>query len=582
VALSASELFFSIAQLLGGIGLFIYGMELISAELQKTAGNKLRMFLSKLTSNRWAALGLGTLLGFLIHSGPTTVMTVGFTNAGLLDLAQAIGITFGANFGTTLAMQIISFNIDRYCFLAIFAGLIVRLLSKRSSIRNLGLAVAGLGFLFLGMRLMSEAVIPLKNSGYFEVILKHTNAASIGGMLSGLLISALFTMLVQSSGATIGILFALSIAGVFTSFGQVFPLILGAHIGTCTPALIGSIGASISARRAALSHLMFNIFGAAIAVIMFRVYDALIPLTSASLVRQIANAHTLVQGLTALIFIWFTRQYAEFITRIFPSQEIEPEKSHLDDGLLEKPEQAIVAALMELRRMAMITRKMLQDTMRGFLDITPERFLSVRKSEEALDTLKEAINAYLISLAGRELSRRQSIIIQYLMTATVAMERIGDHIDSFTEITREKIDKDVWFSDETILDLIELFKKADHILLLTVRSFEPSFYDAPAKLAGEILEIHEQYAVCSLGINRKEKNKILEKKEDALNGIFLHRYLACFDKIVQQAKTIAEVEKEPLFFIKEHKLDLRSDKVSPLGKVKRTKAAYDADIFKKE
>ncbi|MBZ5499410.1 MAG: Na/Pi cotransporter family protein [Acidobacteriia bacterium] len=579
MALSASELFFSITELLGGIGLFIYGMELMSREFQKTAGHRLRVFLTRLTSSRWSGLGIGTLLSLLIHSGPTTVMMVGFANAGLMDLAQSISIMFGANVGTTLSMQIISFSIDRYCFLAIFVGLMCHLVSRRESLRHLGLVVVGFGLLFLGMRIMSDAVIPLRNSGYFENVLRHTNAATVTGMLFGLLLSGLFTALVQSSGATIGILFALSTARVFTSIDQVFPLILGAHIGTCAPALIGSIGASISARRAALSHLMFNVFGAAIAVIMYRVYESVIPMTSGSLLRQIANTHTAVQVLTAMIFMPFTRQYAEFVTRIFPSQQAEPEKSHLDDSHLETPEKAIVAALKELQRMATITRRMLQDTMRGFLDLNPERFRYVRKNEEALDTIKEAVNSYLIALAGRQLSRRQSIIIQYLMTATADLERIGDHVDSIAELTREKMARNIWFTDDTVMDLIELYKKADQMLLLTIRSFEPSFYDRPTKLAAEILEMRSQYVAYSLDIKQKEKTKILEKKEDALSGIFFHRYVTCFNKIVQHSKTIALVEKEPFFFVKEHKLEKRSDKVEPPGKIKRNKAPYDENIF---
>ena len=238
-----------------------------------------------------------------------------------------------------------------------------------------------------------------------------------------------------------------------------------------------------------------------------------------------------------------------------------------------------MAALKELQRMATITRRMLQDTMRGFLDLNPERFRYVRKNEEALDTIKEAVNSYLIALAGRQLSRRQSIIIQYLMTATADLERIGDHVDSIAELTREKMARNIWFTDDTVMDLIELYKKADQMLLLTIRSFEPSFYDRPTKLAAEILEMRSQYVAYSLDIKQKEKTKILEKKEDALSGIFFHRYVTCFNKIVQHSKTIALVEKEPFFFVKEHKLEKRSDKVEPPGKIKRNKAPYDENIF---
>jgi phosphate:Na+ symporter len=312
------------------------------------------------------------------------------------------------------------------------------------------------------------------------------------------------------------------------------------------------------------------------------VYAALIPLTGDSLVRQIANTHTAVQALTAMIFVPFTRQYAEFITRIFSSQQIEPEKCHLDDDFLEMPEKALVTALKELQRMASITRKMLQDTMRGFLDVNPERFLAVHKNEEVLDTLKEALNAFLLELAERRLSTRQSILIQYLHTATAALERIGDHVESIARLTREKIARDIWFPDDTVLDLIELYKKADSILLLTIQSLDPDHRDQPTRLAAQILEIRNQYVAGSLSIRQKEKNKILENKEDAMSGIFFHRYLTYFNKIVQHSRTIAMVEEEPLFFIKEHKLELKSGKLDPPARMNRTKASYDQNIFKKD
>ena len=577
--LSASELFFSITQLLGGIGLFIYGMALMSAELKATAGNRLRMLLGRLTHHQWTALGVGTLLGFLVHSGPATVMVVGFANAGLMDLVQSISVIVGANVGTTLSMQIVSFSLDRYSFLVIFAGVVAYLAGRRGKTSHVGLVVIGLGLLFLGMRLMSESVIPLRNTGYFESVIRYTNARTVTGMVGGVLLSTVFTGIIQSSGATIGILFALSTAGVFTSIDQVFPLILGAHIGTCAPALIGSIGATISARRAALAHLLFNVIGAALAMIMYRLYAAVVPMTGGSLLRQIANTHTAVQAFTAILFVPFASLYAAGIKRLLPSREIEWERSYLHDEVLDRPETAIVAALRELQRMATIARRMFQDSMRGFLDLNPQRFVYVRKNEEVLDTIKEALTAYLVALAGRRLSRRQALLIQYLLTAAADLERIGDHIDAMATLTEEKMRDRVWFTDETVMDLIELFKKADQILLLTVRSFEPTFYDAPATLAAEILDARNDYVQCSLAIRQQEQAKILEKREDALSAIFFHRYLTSFNKIVKHSKTIALVEKEPWFFVKEHRLDRRSGRMDPPSDVKRVAAPYDASIF---
>jgi len=568
-----------ILQVLGGIGLFVYGMELMSRELQQTAGARLRVLLTRLTNRRTSGVALGALLGLLIHSGPATVMTVGFTNAGLLDFFQALTVVIGANVGTTLSMQVIAFNIDRYCYLLIFAGVAAWLFGRRGATRHLGLVTVGLGMLFLGMRLISEAVAPIQSTGWFNVVLQHTNAGTASGMVTGVLLSAIFTAIIQSSGATIGILFALASAGVLTSIDQVFPFILGAHIGTCAPALVGSIGVSVSARRAAASHLVFNVFGAAAAMALYRVYAVVMPLTASSLSRQVANTHTAVQVVTALAVLPFLQPFAALVMRLLPSRDAEPERSYLDESLLDRPEMALVAALRELQRMAAIARRMFRDAMRGFLDLNPQRFIYVRKNEEVLDALKEAINGYLVAVAGRRLSRRQALMIQYLQAAAADLERIGDHVDSLASLTQEKIERDVWFTDDTVLDLIELFKKADHILALTIQSFEPSFYDAPAGLAAEILDGRNQYVQCSLDLRQKERNRILAKPGDALAGMFLHRYIMCFNKIVKHSKTIALVEKDPLFYVKEHKLDRHSERVEQPPKTPRVKTAYDEDIF---
>ncbi len=582
--LSASAVFFPVIKLLGGVALFIYGMDLMSGELQKTAGQRMRVFLYRLTSNRLSGFAVGSLLGLMIHSGPTTVMMVGLINAGLMDFVQSIGVICGANVGTTLSMQIIAFNIDRYCFLVIALGLLARLVSKSDAVRHLGLVVLGLGLLFLGLSVMSEAVVPLKGAGFFEAVLRHSGTGSAYGMIGGLVISALFTALVQSSGATIGILFALSSAGVFTSLGQVFPLILGAHIGTCTPALIGSIGTSILARRSALAHLMYNVIGAMLAMFTYRFYEWLMPLASGNLLRQIANTHTLVQVVTAGLFLPLVFPYARLISIIAPSRRELPEKTYLDNTLLETPEKAILASLKELRRMASITREMLREAMRGFLDINPQRFTYVSKDEEVIDTLKKAINSYLLSIAGRKLSRRQSIMLQFLMTATADLERIGDHIEGIADLTREKMAKGIWFEDEAVLDLVDLFKKVDAILALTTSSFTPSYYDAPRKLATRILEMRNEYVELSLRIRQKQRTELLERKEDAMIGIFLHRYITCFNKVVKHSKTIALVEQEPLFFLKEHKLERKSGKADSSDKNGEPKIAlpYDKDLFKKK
>ncbi|OFZ19824.1 MAG: hypothetical protein A2X94_17280 [Bdellovibrionales bacterium GWB1_55_8] len=573
-----SELILAITKLLGGLALFIFSMTLMSREIQQAAEQKLRGLLYRLTTNRASGAVAGTTAGFLIHSGATMLMLVSFINAGLMTFPQSISVMIGANLGTTFAMQVVSLHIERYSYLFIFFGLAAHLALKRPSFKHIGMFIFGFGVLFLGMGAMSEAVGPLKNSGYFEFLAQKADGATVLGMLTGVLISTLFTTAIQSSGGTIGILFALSSANVFTSFDHVFPLILGAHIGTCSTALLGSFGTQINARRAAIAHLSFNVIGMILALLMYRFYAQVIPAISTDLPRQIANTHTLVQFVNGLIFIALGPQFAKFIVWISPSKLKERENSYLEDRLLDTPEKAIMASLMELKRMSSIAREMFQMAMRGFLDVDQKKFQYVSKSEEALDALKDAIGAYLLTIAERDLSRRQSIIIQYLLTATSDLERIGDHVESMSEITREKVQRKVWFEEHEMQDLIELYKKTDAILALIVRSFEPSFYDSPSQLAARILEMRAEYVSMSQKIKEKQCNMILEKKENALNGIFYHRLVVCFDKLVKHSKTIALVEKEPFFFLKKHKLEKKTERIATSGSQNQP-IAYDSKIF---
>ena len=299
--MNASQVVFLVGMLLGGLGLFIFGMKIMTQGLQALAGTRMRTLLSRLTRNRVTGALAGTTVGFLVHSGAGAVRLVGFINAGLLTLEASIPIMIGNNLGTTLSMQLFSFHIGAYCYFAIAAGFLMQLLSRRDAVREVGLMVLGVGLLFLGMNTMSDAVGPLKEGGYIQPFLAYTNGATAGGMALGILLSALFTGVLQSSGAMIGMLFALANGGAFDSLSQVFPLVLGAHIGTCVVGLFGSLGTNIEARRSAVSHLAFNVLGSVVAALMFPLYAKALPLVGVELVRQIANTHTAVQLVNGLI-----------------------------------------------------------------------------------------------------------------------------------------------------------------------------------------------------------------------------------------------------------------------------------------
>ncbi len=549
----------AIGQVFGGLALFIYGMQLLSQGLKRAAGSGLRRLLFHLTRNRAAGALVGTVMGFLVHSSAATLMLVGFINAGLMSLSQAVGVVFGANLGTTLSMQLISFRLDEYCFVALAVGALLRVASRREVLSQLGVAIFGFGLLFLGMKTMGEGVLPFKDSGVLESVLRHTHADSVTGLLLGLLTSTALTALIQSSGAMVGILFALSAVGVFTTFDQFFPLLLGAHIGTCITALLGSIGTHPEARRAAIVHLLFNVLGAFLAIAMLSFYRHVVPMTGDTLTRQIANAHTLIQLINAFVFLVLATPFLRLVTKLTPSGATPVEKSHLDNRYLDTPEMAILASLRETQRMARLAHNGLRAAVRGLVEHTTRPFAEVARTEDAVDELKAVIERYLLQVVSRHLSKRQSILVQHLLQAVVDLERISDHANTLSDIIREKTERGVWFDDTHMGELLRGFDMADQLLHLTSQSLDPMLSkDERRGLVEEIVRIREEYVTHSKGLIASHRALVRAKEADPLTGVTFTRFVSNFDKIVRHAHAIAIAELDPVFFVKHHKLERRA------------------------
>lgn len=551
--MKASELLFLLASVLGGLGLFIYGMRIMTSGLEALAGSRLRRLLNRLTRRRDSGFVVGNALGVLVHSSAATVMLVGFLNAGLMTLVAAVPVMLGANVGTTLSMQLISFKLGKYCFFAIAIGLGMHLIARREGLKNAGLMFFGFGLLFLGMNTMSAAMGPLKQAGYFEAFLTHTDASTPLGLFLGILASTAVTGIIQSSGATIGMLFALANAGVFADLSNVFPLVLGAHVGTCATALLGSLGTNLEARRLALAHLLFNGLGVVLAALMASFYLWFIPQLGGDLMRQIANTHTAVQLLNAMIVLGMVPLFVRFVVWISPSRKPPEAKSFLDDAHLKMPETAIIAVILETRRMATIVRKMVRRAMAVLVKLDDSPVPVVHKDEASVDLLKESINQYLVRLSNRRLSRRQSIILQYLVRAAADTERIGDHAEDLLEITDEKAERGVWFDDDSMLRLIELYKQADRVLGLMIDSLDPSreSFDEPAEA---VIEARRRYKKMSASARALYTQRVLAREDDATSGMVYEAYLTCLDRIVSHSKRIAQLETRPLFRVKKHKI----------------------------
>ncbi len=560
--MSGSELFFLIAQVLGGLALFIFGMSVMTDGLRAAAGSRLRDILTKTTANRWAGLGLGSLLGLLIHSSGTSVMLVGFVNAGLMTLTQAIPVVLGANVGTTISMQAISFRLGDYAFFIIALGFIIKMAVPDMRIKQFGLALLGFGLLFLGMSLMSEAIKPHRDT--LAPLLEGITTDSLRGMMLGVLLATAITAVIQSSGATVGMCFALIQAGVFTSIEQTFPIILGAHIGTCATALLSSIGANIQARRCAFSHLLFNVYNVIFVILTQRFFLWFLPLTSADVLRQTANLHTFAMLIPALILMPFTPAFGRLITWLVRSKKPEPQPSYLDEQWLEYPEKALESCILELQRVSRLcSRSLMLSAETVLFTHSRKTVFEIKLNEKVVDEVKLSMKEYLSKLTYRYLSKRQAILIQHIDRCMIDLERIGDHIDSICDLSlrRQRI-PDAIVDSESLDALFALYAKALRTFRAVIVSLNPEAADIQ-ELAERILRLRDEYVQLSVTTKATFTDKVAQRLITPIAGFYFSEYIAELDRIVKHSKSIALAERQPQFWIKRKKLE-RQAKQAPI------------------
>jgi phosphate:Na+ symporter len=552
--MDGQAIFFLTSAVLGGLALFIFGIQTMTEGLRRAAGSRLRTLLTAATSHRLTGISLGTLFGLLIHSSGASVMLVGFVNAGLMTLTQSIPVLLGANIGTTLSMQAISFRLGDFAFFIITIGFLLRMAGPSATFRHSGSALLGFGLLFLGMTIMSDAIRPHRAD--LAPWLTHFSSATWSGLLLGVLLAAAFTAVVQSSGATIGICFALIEVGVFTQLEQTMPIILGAHIGTCITALLGSLGANIQARRTAFAHLGFNLFNVALTLVAHRLFLWLIPLTSADLLRQTANLHTAVMLVAALLILPVTPGFAALLQKLIRSRKTEPTPSFLDPGLLEYPEKALQACILELQRVARLcSRSLLISAETVLFSQSRHELREIKLNEQAVNAVKLSMKEYLTQLTERYLSKRQAVLIQHIDRCMIDLERIGDHIDAIGQLSlRRRKNPDALVDAESLTLLFDLYARALKIFRAVIASLTPEDKDVQAK-AERILRLRDDYILMSMNTKAAFTDKVSQRLITPIAGFYFSEYIAALDRIVKHSKSIALAERQPQFWIKRKKLD---------------------------
>lgn len=451
-----------IINLFAGLAIFLYGMNVMSDALQKTAGDKMKNLLEILTRNNVLAVLVGTLITAIIQSSSgTTVMVVGLVNAGIMKLSQAVGVIMGANIGTTMTAQLIAFKLTDVVPFALIIGVIFVLFGKKKTHKQVGEFVLGFGLLFMGMGYMSDAMKPLREIPQFTQLMVDLQHNPVLGVFVGFLLTAI----VQSSSATIGILQALASQGL-VPIEAALPILFGDNIGTCITAILASIGANLTAKRAALIHLTFNIIGTIIFLIILQPVTGIIKMISLDPVRQIANAHTLFNVTNTIIQLPFASLLVAFVTKILPGKvEDDPTKLvYLDERILETPSVAVVQIIKEIIRMGEMARANTKKAIDAILNNDEKLIEEVYADEKVINTLERKITEYLLAVSHKAISPEQSKRVAALFNTVHDVERIGDHAENLVELAQFKIDNKIVFSNTAVKELKEIFSIVDKAL----------------------------------------------------------------------------------------------------------------------
>jgi len=524
---------------LGGLAIFLYGMLLVSDGLKQASGAGFRRLIAAISSNRLRSYALGATMGTTVQSSASTVMVVSLINAGLLTLAGAVPLIAGANLGTSLAMQFISLDISWLWSALAIPGVLLRLLPLGYKQQRVGQALMGLSMLFLGMRLMSQSVFPMRETLSSWLAL-HNGEDWISFLISfsGAL---LFTCIIQSSGATMGILFSLSTAGVFSNIHQVIPLILGAQIGTCITALLSSIGTNADARRGAIAHLYFNIFGTFLAVMLMPWLIKTVVLIDGSLTRQIANSHTIIMLTTGLVIVPLSSFFVRFLALTTPFKHRVQEMTFLHESLLDHPMEAIAACRNELGRITRIVR-------RGFFlnrslvqQLDHRTYNLIKQTEESVDQIYRNARRFLVHLSARVKNPEQAAHIQWYNLCLIYLERISDHNDNLSDLTYD-MKKRVSPKDIPYLaDICDgLFSTIEPILDGVEKAWlirDKNNQDHAKVIRGHRASYLPESEQCQSDIIAR----ISDNKIDALTGFILTEYISELDRIVRHTKKIAGI-----------------------------------------
>ena len=535
--------------MLGGVGLFLYGMTAMSTGLKNAAGDKLRGILERVTTNRVAAVLIGVLVTVLIQSSSATdMMVIGFVNSGLMNLSQAVGVIMGANIGTTVTAQITAFNLTAFAPLLLFAGCVMNLFAKKSTIKHIGSIILGFGMLFVGIGSIKASISALADEPVFISFLSTMDNPAVA-----VLFGVAFTALLQSSSSSVVIFQAFAVEGLL-SYQQCVYLVIGAAVGSVTPNLLASLTTDRNGKRTALLNLFFNLIRAALLITLITLFpailDAIRSLSPRDVARQIANTHTLFALFAVIVMLPFSDLLVRLSRRILPllpSEQRTQEQQrlvYLVNAEKNLPVIALRQGMLEINRMGRIARDNLDTALQYFFDPTKnDLYVQVEANEQTVDFLNHAIGDKLVQLRSLNLSDRDVFRLTKMMQVVSNYERVSDHAENIIEFAEKLKNAGAQMSNAAMQELRAMGDAVLETLDVSMRVFEKEDFSLLPKaeaLEQRVDDMEEQYV-------QNHINRLMTTACDPLGGVIFTDMCTdlerCSDQAINVATALAHMPK---------------------------------------
>lgn len=536
--------------LIGGTALLMYGVDMMGEGLEKASGEMMKKILSVLTGNVWSAFLVGTFLTALVQSSTAiTVLTVGFVNAGLMKLPQAVGIIYGANIGTTITAQLMAFSFNfkltDIALPVLGIGFAINYFAKNKNIKYVGQALMGFGMMFLGLKILNSGIPFMKENQSLRYFFTHYASIPVVGILLG----AFVTAMVHSSAATVGLVMVLGQAGLINLETAVF-IMFGDNIGTCLTAQLASLTGNINARRTAWAHTLYNIFGVILTLTFFPFFIKAVQAVTlyfqpnSDISAQIANSHTMFNLFSAAIFLPLTKYYVKFLYKVMrPKDEGHAKKLYLDKLLLDTPVAALKASRTELVRGAEIVRGMLSNVMDLIYTENTKKSALLADDEMVINQMQKDMTMYIVDISKRELTESQSIMVPAMINSVNIVERIGDHVMDILKLCESRVDKKLQFTCEATNEL----KEIEGILIEMFDNAIISLGEKNGESIARVVEFEDKVDELS---KRFQENHIKRLDEGICNvdsGVIYIDMISHFERIADYIYKLTMLTKDELF-----------------------------------